>query len=221
MNPGTSSSFGLDYHRVILNAMPCPVFIVESDVRIIDFNAAAGMLLDANREEVIHQRAGEILHCLHSTESPEGCGHAPACKDCPVRNLVNCALLGESPQRRTARLQLLPQGQLIESLFLITVAPLVFENVRLAVVILEDIQEIALLRQMLPICSHCKQVRADKNYWQSVESYLAANLEIDCTHSLCPECAEKLFPEYAQALKMGEEQGKPSFPAPNTPEGAP
>jgi len=211
MKPEINSSFGSEYHRVLLDAMPCPVFVVEEDVRIIDFNAAAGKILNEKREIVLRRRAGEMLHCLHSTETPEGCGRAPACRQCPIRNSVNCALGGQTPLRQTAKLELVVQDQIAEALFLITVAPLTFENIHLALVILEDIQEITILRQMLPICSHCKQVRDDENYWQSVESYLSAHLEIDCTHSLCPACAEKLFPEYALALKREEEQGKLPF----------
>jgi hypothetical protein len=104
-------------------------------------------------------------------------------------------------------MELVPrQGNTVDALFLITVAPLTFEDLHLAVVTLEDVREVSLLRQMLPICSHCKQVRNDSNYWQSVESYLAAHLEIDCSHSLCPDCAQKLFPEYAGALEVNKQE---------------
>lgn len=180
--------------------MPCPVFVVEEDVRILDFNTAAAQVLERKPQDVRHQRAGHALHCLHSQETPEGCGHAPACATCPIRGAVNMALRGEHPPRQKVRLiQARPDGS-EESFFLITVAPLQVDQVALALVILEDIQEITLLREMLPICSHCKQVRTDENYWQSVENYLANHHEIDCTHSLCPECAQQLFPDYAEKL---------------------
>ena len=203
MKTDLGSTFGSEYHRVLLDAMPCPVLVVEEDVRIVDFNTAAAKILNEKRDLVLHQRAGDILHCLHSTETPDGCGHAPACPRCPIRNSVNSALDGETPQRQTVKLEMLTQDdQTVTALFLITVAPLAFENRRLAVVILEDIREITMLRQMLPICAHCKQVRDDENYWQSVESFLATNLDIDFTHSLCPDCAEKFFPEYAQDFRQ-------------------
>jgi len=201
MKADTSALFGSDYHRTILDAMPCPVFVVEEDVRILDFNTAASAILNEDRKIVLRQRAGDVLHCIHSLETPEGCGHAVACTECPIRNSVNRALLGETPPRQTVKMELLlKQGEAVEALFLITVAPLTFENIPMAVVILEDIREISLLRQMLPICANCKQVRDDTNYWQSVESYLSSHLEIDCSHSLCPDCAKKLFPEYASGI---------------------
>ena len=212
---------GLEYHRMILNAMPCPVFVVEEDVRIVDFNNAAGKLLNEKRELVLRRRAGEMLHCLHSIEVPEGCGHAPACDLCPIRNSVNDALGGQTPLRKTVKLELLAQDQVVEALFLISVAPMAIENLHLAVIILEDIREIEMLRQMLPICSNCKQIRNDDNYWQTVESYLDAYLSIDCTHGLCPDCAKSLFPEYADALKESQLQKPVSLPTPPPREAAP
>ena len=211
MKPELSAVYGSEYHRMLLDAMPCPVLVVEEDVRIVDFNTAAGKILDEKRELVLHRRAGEILHCLHSIETPEGCGHAPACLQCPIRNAVNSALEGQTPLRQTVKLELVMQERVVEALFLITVAPLIFEDVHLAVVILEDIREIAMLRRMIPICSNCKEIRTDENYWQSVESYLGTHLELDCTHSLCPSCAQKLFPEYtAQELGLADQEKQPA-----------
>ncbi|MEI8233764.1 MAG: PAS domain-containing protein [Verrucomicrobiota bacterium] len=204
MHPQDSIASEIQYHRTIIDAMPCPIFVVEEDVRIVDFNTAAGELLQQERKATLRQRAGEMFHCIHAIETPDGCGKAPACATCPIRNGVNLALQGGTPPRQTAKLELLSESCVTEALFLITVAPLVFETRRLALVVLEDVREITLLRQMLPICSHCKQVRDDANYWQSVETYLATHLDIDCTHSLCPECVGKLFPEYAQALGVAK-----------------
>jgi len=211
MKPEVSAVYGSEYHQMLLDAMPCPVLVVEEDVRIVDFNTAAGKILDAKRELVIHRRAGEMLHCLHSLETPEGCGHSPVCRNCLIRNSVNSALTGQTPLRQTVKLDLVMQERTVEALFLITVAPLTFEDVHLAVVILEDIRELTLLRQMIPICSNCKQIRTDENYWQSVESYFETHLELDCTHSLCPSCAQKLFPEYtAQELGLGDPADQPT-----------
>lgn len=52
------------------------------------------------------------------------------------------------------------------------------------------------LRQLLPICSFCKQIRDDSGYWRQIESYFHQNSGIDFSHGLCPGCAEKHYPEY-------------------------
>lgn len=44
------------------------------------------------------------------------------------------------------------------------------------------------LQGILPICSYCKQVRDDKNYWQQVEVYISSHSEAKFTHGICPGC---------------------------------
>ena len=46
-----------------------------------------------------------------------------------------------------------------------------------------------------PICSNCKDIRDPKGYWHSIEEYVESLSEADLSHSLCPECAKKLYPE--------------------------
>ncbi len=57
------------------------------------------------------------------------------------------------------------------------------------------------LSGILPICSFCKQIRDDKGYWNRVESFLAEHTEAQFSHSICPKCIEKNFPEEYEAMK--------------------
>lgn len=52
------------------------------------------------------------------------------------------------------------------------------------------------LKGLLPICMFCKKIRNDENYWQKLEEYLAEHTEADFSHSICPECLEKNYPNY-------------------------
>ncbi len=52
------------------------------------------------------------------------------------------------------------------------------------------------LRGMLPICSSCKKIRDDKGYWNQIEAYVSEHSEAEFSHGLCPECAQKLYPEF-------------------------
>ena len=58
------------------------------------------------------------------------------------------------------------------------------------------IENIKQLEGLLPICSHCKQVRDDKGYWSQIESYISAHSDAQFSHSICPECAKKYYPEF-------------------------
>lgn len=48
--------------------------------------------------------------------------------------------------------------------------------------------EVKRLQRLLPICSYCKKVRDDQNYWQAVESYLSAKTDVQFSHGICPDC---------------------------------
>lgn len=51
------------------------------------------------------------------------------------------------------------------------------------------------LSGLLPICASCKNIRDDKGYWKQIEAYITENSEAEFSHSLCPECAKKIYPQ--------------------------
>lgn len=55
------------------------------------------------------------------------------------------------------------------------------------------------LQGLLPICSYCKRIRDDKNYWQQVDSYMSERTGTQFTHGCCPECYEKIVAELEAA----------------------
>jgi hypothetical protein len=58
------------------------------------------------------------------------------------------------------------------------------------------LDEIRVLRGIMPICSSCKKIRDDDGYWRRVEVYIRDHSEAEFSHSVCPECAVKLYPEF-------------------------
>ncbi|MCP3927936.1 MAG: hypothetical protein GY705_02410 [Bacteroidetes bacterium] len=57
----------------------------------------------------------------------------------------------------------------------------------------EAIAQIKTLSGMLPICSSCKKIRDDKGYWNQIESYIQDHSDVGFSHSICPDCAKKLY----------------------------
>lgn len=53
--------------------------------------------------------------------------------------------------------------------------------------------EVKTLQEILPICSFCRKVRDDENYWDTVENYVSAHTSTLFSHSICPNCLEKHF----------------------------
>jgi len=51
------------------------------------------------------------------------------------------------------------------------------------------------LRGLLPICSYCKKIRDDRNYWQQVDSYLGEHSDVKFSHGCCPDCYQRALEE--------------------------
>jgi PAS domain-containing protein len=185
-----------DYYRALLDAVPLPVLVVDEDVRIEAANAAAARLLGAGAAEVLRKRGGEALHCIHTTDVPEGCGHGPSCDDCVIRSSVNASFAGSAVSRQRTKAEWVVDGKVTEVELLVTAAPFDYEGRRMALLILEDVSELQALRSIVPICAKCKKMRDDENYWRSVESYFGRLHGVDFSHGLCPACAEELYPGF-------------------------
>jgi PAS domain S-box-containing protein len=59
----------------------------------------------------------------------------------------------------------------------------------------EALAKVKTLSGFIPICASCKKIRDDKGFWNQLEAYLSAHSEIEFSHSLCPDCARKLYPD--------------------------
>ena len=80
------------------------------------------------------------------------------------------------------------------------------ERERLIRELQETLSKVKQLSGLLPICSSCKNIRDDEGYWTQVEVYMREHTEIDFTHTICPECTKKIYPEYYDAIWGNEEK---------------
>ena len=60
----------------------------------------------------------------------------------------------------------------------------------------DALSRIKTLSGMLPICATCKKIRDDKGYWSQIESYIRQHSEAEFSHSICPDCAKKHYPDF-------------------------
>ena len=70
------------------------------------------------------------------------------------------------------------------------------ERQRLMTELKNALDHVKQLQGLLPICSACKNIRDDRGYWNRIESYIAGHSEVQFTHSICPDCARKLYPNF-------------------------
>ncbi|MFZ5572147.1 MAG: hypothetical protein ACOZF0_17240 [Thermodesulfobacteriota bacterium] len=66
------------------------------------------------------------------------------------------------------------------------------------------LNEIKILKGMLPICASCKKIRDDQGNWHALESYIHQNSEAMFSHGVCPDCIRTLYPGLAKKLNLPE-----------------
>ncbi len=62
----------------------------------------------------------------------------------------------------------------------------------------DALSRVRVLSGFLPICASCKKIRDDSGYWNQIETYIKKHSYAEFSHSICPECAAKLYPELSQ-----------------------
>jgi CheY-like chemotaxis protein len=50
------------------------------------------------------------------------------------------------------------------------------------------LSQVKQLQGLLPICSYCKKIRDEQNYWHRVESYISEHAAVEFSHGICPAC---------------------------------
>ncbi len=186
----------LEFWEELIDTIPAAMFVVDDDVRIRLLNRSARNISCKEDREILDFRGGEVLGCINASRAPGGCGKSGECSDCVLRESVRMAFQGEKVYRRQARMTLVRDGRRLDTYFLVTASPFTANGERLILLSIEDISELTLLRRIIPICSVCKKIRDDEDYWQEVDRYFANRLNVDFSHGLCRECAGKYYRDF-------------------------
>jgi PAS domain S-box-containing protein len=70
----------------------------------------------------------------------------------------------------------------------------------------DALDNIKTLKGLLPICSKCKKIRDDKGYWNQIEGYIQEHSDALFSHSLCPECMNKIYGDEDWYTKEDDEK---------------
>lgn len=70
------------------------------------------------------------------------------------------------------------------------------EKAKLVADLTEALAQVKKLSGFLPICASCKKIRDDQGYWRQVEEYIREHSEAEFSHSICPQCAKRLYPGF-------------------------
>ncbi len=76
----------------------------------------------------------------------------------------------------------------------------------------EALSKIKTLHGLLPICSYCKKIRNDQDYWQQIETYVADHSQAEFTHGICPDCVEKHIKGQIEGIRKTRGNTKRKIP---------
>ena len=78
--------------------------------------------------------------------------------------------------------------------------------------ILDNAAHIRELQALVPICSYCKSVREDEDYWQRIEQYVRNRTGSEFTNSVCPTCYERFVVPQLKAMNINPPELYPAKP---------
>ena len=73
----------------------------------------------------------------------------------------------------------------------------------------QAIAQLKLLHGMLPICANCKKIKTETGDWALLESYMQAHAEVEFTHGICNDCAERIYGEVLRDRPAPPPEPKP------------
>jgi PAS domain-containing protein len=188
------------YLRAVFDANPLCTYVVDTDMRIHDYNPAAAQMLGPEPKLALHRRGGDPLTCIHA--DARGCGHHEHCQDCILRNSVKEALDSGKMVRRIHKAELCTQDETMVIDLLVTATPLPGSQPPQVLLVLENVSELLTLRGLLLICAQCKRVRDDQQCWHGLETYLGTHINLNLTHGFCPTCFAEKMKEFEAEVQL-------------------
>jgi PAS domain S-box-containing protein len=180
------------------NSVPDLIAILDCQHNILRVNRAMAERLGLTPEQCVGARCYEVVHGAQE-RPPEFCHNALTCEDGleHVFEVHEPRLGGDFIVSATPKFD--DQGQIIGTVHVardITERKQADKEREKLISELQDaLAKVKLLSGFLPICANCKKIRNDKGYWQQIEAYIHDHSEAEFSHSICPDCAKKLYSE--------------------------
>ncbi len=126
----------------IFENSPTMITLINEGLDVIMVNSAMARFIGEDTPIIVGKRMGEAVHCIHSTDEPEGCGYSLFCKTCAIRRALETTFMTEVGIKNAEVEQEERRGtNRIKFNLRITTAPLVILGKRMVAVYIEDITE--------------------------------------------------------------------------------
>jgi len=166
----------------ILGALPCPTLVVDAEYRIVHANASARRAFRAGAGS----KLGEVFACADVASGR--CGEGSRCAGCAFRGAARRALAGEPARARGFLLRTGEGGEPADLHLLAFASPLEVDGARLAVLVLQDVDQLLADPGIVRVCTACGRVADEEGGWHPLHRYLEDRLGI-AGDQLCGACA--------------------------------
>ena len=174
-----------DVNQRILDNLSQPILLIDRKYIIIDVNKSASTHFNLPVKKIVGQSCYKITHrcdkpCWQISDD-----------SCPTKNAF------EKKERSHVIHKHLSKDKVI-------VEEIVATPIYNGKYVIEEFRDITnllgLVDGILPICASCKRIRDKEGNWRQVEGYIHDHTGTDFSHSICPECIQKLYPEFSSKI---------------------
>lgn len=60
----------------------------------------------------------------------------------------------------------------------------------------DALAKVRTLSGFIPICASCKKIRDDQGFWNQIERYISEHSDAQFSHGICPDCMQRLYPDF-------------------------
>ena len=125
-----------EFHTRLFEAIPLPIFVLDRDHSIVDFNDAAVSIADPITLSALRP-SGHALNCVHAQKHV--CGTIPACGTCGIRAAITEGFASDATGRRTVHMNVIRHNEVVSVEFVVTTVPFRDGANRLLMVLLETV----------------------------------------------------------------------------------
>jgi PAS domain S-box-containing protein len=160
--------------RLIFEDAPIGICVVDSNLKIVDVNAAYCEMLGYTEAEVMELRVPDYTHPDDRQRDAE---------------FLPLLLSGQVPTYKAEKRYIAKDGSIVYAEIVVT--PIVDDagTSRYAFSIVKNVIETRAIRRMLPVCPSCRRVRDPQGLWLELKTFVRRWAEAEVREDRCPECS--------------------------------
>lgn len=186
-------------YKMLFDTVPVGLFRCTPSGKILDANPALASILGIrDRKQLLqasfadwHPAPGEFVNWREKVER-EGSVASVECQFLTRSGAVRWVEIHARALRDPADHQIIYEGS-VEDITERKQAEQ--EREKLIQKLQEALARVKSLSGLLPICASCKKIRDERGLWNMIETYIEQRSHAHFTHSFCPECARRLYPQ--------------------------